>query len=241
MIVEDTTVQGEINKLFGRDVDLNLANRYLNNVTSDLKVTLIANKPFVVQDQSNETIFSSIYLNKVWGSEVGNVNPFFSGLGSHDRTIVADYVKEVEIFLKTFEKKPNVVDLGCGDFAVGAHVRDLCHDYIACDVVPELIEFNKEYYAKLSVDFKVLDMVSDELPSGDIVFIRQVLQHLSNNQISKIIPKLLSKFKFIVLTEHLPDAESFQPNFDKTTGADTRLRFDSGVVLPSSTPNDVSD
>ena len=42
---ENNSVQGEIDTLFSRDgVDLNLANKYLNNVAADLQVVLMANK-----------------------------------------------------------------------------------------------------------------------------------------------------------------------------------------------------
>ena len=35
----------------------------------------------------------------------------------------------------------------------------------------------------LDVDFRVLDITSDEIPPGDVCFVRQVLQHLSNQSI----------------------------------------------------------
>ena len=35
----------EVNTLFGKDIDLALADKYLNNVTSDLQVTLLTQKP----------------------------------------------------------------------------------------------------------------------------------------------------------------------------------------------------
>jgi len=48
-----------------------------------------------------------------------------------------------------------------------------------------------------------------------VVFIRQVLQHLSNAHILRAIPKIAASYRFLVLTEHLPLGEAFTPNLDK--------------------------
>jgi hypothetical protein len=48
------------------------------------------------------------------------------------------------------------------------------------------------------------------LPDGDIVFLRQVLQHLNNSQISRVVQKLY-RYKFLVLTEHVPANPAFTP------------------------------
>ena len=63
-----------------------------------------------------------------------------------------------------------------------------------------------------------------------MVLIRQVLQHLSNAQVAKILPKL-TQYRFAVITEHLPGFGGFKPNIDKETGADHRVSFGSGLVL----------
>jgi hypothetical protein len=114
-----------------------------------------------------------------------------------------------------FDNRPNVVDLGCGDFHIGAQIRGLCGAYAACDIV----------------DFSVIDLTTDILPGGDIVFIRQVLQHLSNDQIIKALPRIASTYKYLILTEHLPAAKTFIANLDKPTGPDNRLGQNSGIVL----------
>jgi hypothetical protein len=70
------------------------------------------------------------------------------------------------------------------------------------------------------------------LPPGDVVFIRQVLQHLSNNDIALVISKL-TQYRVLVVTEHLPPNNDFVPNVDISNGAHIRLQgtFSSGVVL----------
>ena len=83
----------------------------------------------------------------------------------------------------------------------------------------------------LNVNFIEMDIITEELPLGDLVFLRQVLQHLSNKQISQIIHKLKSKYQYLVITEHLPMSKNFKPNKDKPQGPDIRLGVNSGVVL----------
>ena len=80
------------------------------------------------------------------------------------------------------------MSLGCGDFNVGAQLRDLCGAYIACDIVELLIAYNRERFAELGVDFRRLDIIDKPIPEGDVIILRQVLQHLSNSQIATALP-----------------------------------------------------
>lgn len=166
--------------------------------------------------------FTTVYMNGLWGNSNDPTDTYYSGTGSHVENIVLPYIKVIEQFLNTHDKKLDVVDLGCGDFAVGSRIRKLCGNYIACDVVEPLIFRNREKYKELNVDFRVLDLATDALPNGEVVFIRQVLQHLSNNQIATVLPKLQEKYKYLILTEHLPASKNFKANLgsplDRTFG-----------------------
>lgn len=174
---------------------------------------------------SAEQAFSYIYRNRIWGGSAG----FYSGPGSHDPQIVAPYVNAVQTWaagLGTLD----AVDLGCGDFQVGRALRPLFRNYVACDVVPALIAHHKAGPDAENVEFHCLDLSTDPLPSGDVVFIRQVLQHLPNAMIKSLIPRLYA-FRWLVLTEHLPLAAGFAPNLDKPIGPGIRLQIGSGVDL----------
>jgi SAM-dependent methyltransferase len=178
--------------------------------------------------KSPQEIFSEVYRAKAWDLDSSSPNDFFSGFGSHVQPMIDGYVSALTPILAG---KPSVVDLGCGDFNIGKHIRPLCGRYVACDVVPELIQRNKAKFADLDVDFRHVDIVADPLPAGDVALIRQVLQHLNNAQISKVVAKLPA-YKIIIVTEHIP-AGGFTPNLDKATGGGVRLhgRVPSGVVL----------
>ena len=173
--------------------------------------------------------FKKIYLTNLWNPNKKSDFKFYSGIGSHTPELVNTYIDEVKKFLLSFSIKPNVVDLGCGDFFIGSKIRKLCNNYIAVDIVDELIHFNKEKYKHLDVDFRILDITCDELPSGDICFIRQVLQHLSNELILNFIKLIRNKYKYLIITEQLPQSKNFVPNINIPTGPD--IRDKSGIVL----------
>jgi|LakMenEpi03Aug12_release.lakeMendotaPanAssembly.Ray.scaffolds.fasta_scaffold12338_15 hypothetical protein len=123
------------------------------------------------------------------------------------------------------------VDIGCGDFRVGCRLLNLCSSYVGVDIVRPLIELNKAKYGRPGVDFVQLNVISDEPPDGNVCFVRQVFQHLSNEQISSVLPKL-KKYRWVFITEHYPDGfHSKSPNIDKIHGADVRFYYDSGVYL----------
>ena len=177
-------------------------------------------------------IFEEIYQKKLWSpDEEKNSHKFYSGIGSHYGEFTNIYIEKIKEFLLTFPSKPSVVDLGCGDFSIGSKVRKYCDNYIAVDIFDELINLNKKKYTDLQVDFKTLDITKDQLPTGDICFIRQVLQHLSNDLIKKFINLIAGKYKYLVITEHLPEENFFKPNLDIKTGPYIRINQNSGVVL----------
>ena len=124
----------------------------------------------------------------------------------------------------------HVVEIGCGDFAVGARLSDLARTYTACDVVPELIERNRRMFVRENLRFVAVDAVTDPLPSGDLVIVKQVFQHLRNDQIQAILRKL-AQYHMWIICEHIPVDSQFVPNADMLAGAGTRLAVNSGVVL----------
>ena len=182
-----------------------------------------------LQNRSVRQIMETIYMQKEWG---GDKQDFYSGQGSHLPKIVDPYVRKINQFLSTFTPKLSVCDLGCGDFNVGKQLVDASEQFIGIDVVADLIHRNKALFKHPKVQFMNLDMIADDLPVADCVLVRQVLQHLSNEQIGSILKKL-KKYKYVIVTEHLPK-DDFVANLDKKTDASIRLFENSGVVLTES-------
>ncbi len=167
-----------------------------------------------------------IYEKNLWGS---NQLSFYSGIGSHHPDIVNPYIEVLTYFLKSFKNPIVVCDLGCGDFNIGKQLVKYTKKYVAVDIVTNLIKHNKEKYKVENLEFQCLDIAEDSLPPGDCAILRQVLQHLSNEEVQRIASKL-NNFKYVILTEHIPKGD-FIPNKDIISGQGIRLKKQSGLNL----------
>ncbi|WP_452225042.1 methyltransferase domain-containing protein [Lacinutrix chionoecetis] len=167
-----------------------------------------------------------VYNNKLWGT---NESYFYSGEGSHAPEIINPYIDVVTSFLTAFKNPVTVCDLGCGDFNVGKQLVNFTKQYHAVDIVPALIAHNEITFKAHNLKFYCLDIAKDNWPSGDCVILRQVLQHLSNSEVKRIVKKL-THFKYVILTEHVPNHD-FLPNKDIISGQGTRLKKQSGIQL----------
>jgi len=177
-----------------------------------------------------QAIFNKIYNEAAWGA--GQDGHGGSGPGSHDPKIVDSYV---EITLDLVEKLDisTIVDLGCGDFNIGSKIAPSCDQYLACDVSDVILQHNRSKFEFENVEFRQLDLTSDELPRGDLATVRQVLQHLDNSQVASFVQKLVKDkpYKYLLVTEHVPKSKNFRPNLNKIAGADIRTKLNSAVVL----------
>jgi 2-polyprenyl-3-methyl-5-hydroxy-6-metoxy-1,4-benzoquinol methylase len=173
--------------------------------------------------------FSAIYRSRAWGSLPDR--PFCSGDGSMREDAVQPYTQTIRNFIETNNLR-QIVDLGCGDFGVGSQlVRSGLH-YTGVDVVPDLIDYNRDHFGSASVEFRCLDIIEDELPEGDLCLVRQVLQHLSNEQILKTLQSLI-RYRNVIVTEHVYAGPGLRRNRDKPQGPGTRLPKRSGIFLES--------
>jgi len=165
-----------------------------------------------------------VYQQHLWGE--GDTK-FYSGQGSHDERLVNPYIEAASTFLKSFETPLTVCDLGCGDFNIGKQVLQYTKHYIGIDIVPELIARNIQKFQHPDLEFHCLDIAEAELPKADCALLRQVLQHLSNAEVKKIVNKL-HNFKYVLLTEHIPQG-AFTANKDIVSGQGIRLKKQSGL------------
>ncbi|MBP7273072.1 MAG: class I SAM-dependent methyltransferase [Saprospiraceae bacterium] len=183
----------------------------------------------MTKSTSNQEVFSTIYRQNRWGNWERSDN-FYSGPGSYGQA--ADIYVEMMVNFIEQHNISSMLDLGCGDFNIGNKITQALPNlnYIGVDVVPELISHHTQKYGRQNVRFQTIDAVQDDLPDAQLIAIRQVLQHLNNQEIIKIIPKL-SKFQYNIITEHLPTEDNSIPNLDKPTSWDIRLKQNSGVFI----------
>jgi SAM-dependent methyltransferase len=183
--------------------------------------------------QSPQSVFTKVYAERRWHTASRAPKPgaraFYSGPGS-DNNAAAPYADCVNDFIRR-HRVLSVVDLGCGDFRIGRRIANQPIHYVGVDVVEPLIHANRRRFVADNVQFRCLDIITDALPHGELCLLREVLQHLSNDQILAILPKL-RKFKWVIVTEvQLPVAEAAISNRDKPHGAHTRVLWDSFVDL----------
>lgn len=179
---------------------------------------------------STEEVFTEIYKRNRWGGRFGELN---SGTGSSEE-YAAPYVEMLykQAALEGFTGR-TFVDLGCGDFRVGQRIVDLASRYVAVDIVNSVVQTNRRLYDSDKIEFVHSDIILDDLPQGDVCMIRQVLQHLSNDQIMVILSKV-NIYRWVFITEHYPSGGEARINLDKQQGAGTRVDAGSGVYLTES-------
>ena len=173
--------------------------------------------------------FDDIYLNGGWGSI------FSSGPGSHDEPLVAAYVDCITSFLlsQSQNSSTSALDVGCGDFNIGKRLHHLFESYCAIDISDTIIKRNQQYYQGKGLSFETCCGSDPSLEFHNIVFIRQVFQHLSNKEIHLILNNLKNKCNWMIVTEHIPQG-SYTPNVEHNTDQrHTRLHVNSGVDVLS--------
>lgn len=173
-----------------------------------------------------EDVFTKVYTHNEWGGTPGS---FYSGDGTHHPD-TQRYIDKVRAFIID-QKITTIVEIGCGDFHVAGQIlKGLDVNYLGGDVVESLIHHHQETFETDKIHFKTINAIDDVLPAADLIIIRQVLQHLSNEHIQKILKKLPS-FKYALITEHLPASAHPDVNLDKITGPHIRMKFNSGVFI----------
>lgn len=125
----------------------------------------------------------------------------------------------------------SVVDIGCGDFNVGSLIYGLFNEYTGIDIVAKLIDHNKERHKAPHLTFMCLDATRDIIPSGDIAIVRQVLQHLGNEDIFRFLRNIRGQFKYLVVIEHVPMGEDWARNLDRLASSSIRLEINSGIEI----------
>lgn len=173
-------------------------------------------------------VFSEIYRRRLWG-EGEDGSPFYSGPGS-EAGVSEPYVQVVGEFIEA-SGITSIVDVGCGDFRVGSRLVRPGLSYHGVDVVSDLIRYNSERFSSDHITFRCGDITVDELPVGDLCLIRQVLQHLSNDQVAQVLARC-EKYPYLIVTEHLPDqTKPWTANLDIHHGDQTRVDRHSGLLL----------
>jgi len=180
---------------------------------------------------SRKQVFEDIYLRNVWARGVRGADyEFYSGPGSHERRYVEPYCKLIRKFISE-NNITKVCDIGCGDFNVASKWADDSILYEGVDIVQELIEHHNRKYGSDKRHFYCLDIIEDDLPDAQLCLVKEVLQHLSNEEVLRFLDKA-KKYKYVIITEHMTQkcfAKKY--NIDIPHGNSTRASKKSGLYF----------
>lgn len=142
-----------------------------------------------------EKAFGQIYEKGIWGKDQNGKGTSGSGSTLEEGRPFIDYVQE---FINRAPNIRSVVDVGCGDWVLGSAINWEDLNYIGIDVVKSLILKNQSKFGSDTVRFEFLDAITNDLPSGDLLICKDVLQHLPNSSIINLLTKF-GKFRYCIL------------------------------------------
>lgn len=146
-----------------------------------LAVLIYGLSNFLWSTSDMEKEFTKIYKEKVWGNSLLKQNFGGSGGGStiHGTNDLRIFLIQ---FLKDHREIKTFLDVGCGEGVWQELIpwEELDVHYIGIDVVKELIEEQLKRSAhRTHMRFMFGEIIHDHLPSADLCFAKDVLQHWS--------------------------------------------------------------
>jgi hypothetical protein len=154
--------------------------------------------------------FGSIYSEGAWGTPAavpGRRNQrFYSGGGTdpgNDRD--GQYVKLIQEMIRRPDVN-RVVEIGCGDWEVSGRVDWSGVEYLGFDVVPELLEHNRELWGAPNIQFIYDDPIGNGRVQADLLIMKDVIQHLPPDHSCNFIRSIPDNFTYNVITNDIGPA-----------------------------------
>ncbi len=149
-----------------------------------------------LESESAADRFEQIYEQDVWTRG----NPDNPGSGAGSTLVVTSSVRRDLPALLDRLGGDTLLDLGCGDFTWMQDVK-ITQRYVGADIVPSVIARNQDRYGSPTRSFVVADAVRDPLPEADVVLCREVLFHLSFDDIRSLLANVFaSRRRYLIAT-----------------------------------------
>ena len=146
--------------------------------------------------RSNKDTFTIIYEGNKWRSKES-----VSGPGS-----TLKYTRRLRRQIPKIFKDlgiKTIFDAPCGDFNWFRKIPKFYDQYIGADVVPKLIEKNKELYENDKILFQEMDITVEAYPNADIWICRDCLLHLSFKSINECLTRFReSNIKYAMISNY---------------------------------------
>jgi SAM-dependent methyltransferase len=137
--------------------------------------------------------FTKIYELKYWNEDN------LSGPGSNMDNAIP-YLRYLQDFIDN-RKIKTIVDLGCGNWELMKHIIIPNNvQYWGIDLVDKIIDDNIRKHAKSNIQFEKVNNVTDcKKYAGDLLIVKDVMQHWNFEAIHYFIKEILVNFKYAIL------------------------------------------
>ena len=105
-------------------------------------------------------------------------------------------------FLQRFLRErriSSVVDFGCGDWQFSRFLDWEDIDYHGYDIVPSVIAANRLDHQSERILFHEMEAGFDRLPAADLLIVKDVLQHWSDETVFGFLP-VLTRYPYALIT-----------------------------------------
>lgn len=180
--------------------------------------------------RTNEQVFDGIYKNHRWGKNPEAADGISSGSGSFAKN-TQPYEDLICAYIQNHGIR-TVVDVGCGDFQVSKRILNRLSvpvGYTGLDVSQVVIDRNNALFANDQTYFVQHDAALEKVPPADLVLIREVMQHLPNADIRKMLANLDPSSH--ILATNTVAIRARKINIDLPPGSASRAGLGSGLVL----------
>ena len=149
----------------------------------------------LIGEPSSEEVFTHIYDEGSWGK-----NEFGEGTSGDGSSLcnALPYMELITQFLHENEIE-SVFDAGCGDWELFKHIDWGEIDYIGLDTVKGVIAKNQKNHGSRNIRFVHGDLLETSFPGADLLICKDVLQHLTNEDIFVFLEKI-SAFEHCLIT-----------------------------------------
>jgi len=167
--------------------------KYIVNFPFNLRNKLVDKK---LKYLSEEQKFTLIYKTKYWTSfKFGSASGFGSNLNTTEKIR-----KAIPAILAKY-RVSSMLDLPCGDFYWMSKVNLGDTRYIGGDIVADIIDKNNKKFSSEKYNFIKINLLDDKLPKVDLIFTRDCLVHLTNEQVLRALENIIdSGSKYFMTT-----------------------------------------
>lgn len=159
------------------------------------------------EDPELKSKFSTIYEQNLFRGKES-----ISGPGS-DLIQTAVLREQLPLLLSKHGIK-SMIDAPCGDFYWMQHVDLKGIQYTGADIVQELVDKDNAAFANDARRFIVCDIVNGDLPKADVIFCRDCLVHLDNENAIRAIRNFKRSGSTYLLTTTFP-SRTVNPDLGK--------------------------